>query len=130
MPTYFQFFLDGDSINWFSHLRADSIARDVPLTTEYLKTTFLHQYAKTLLSDEDEARRMLFRGDFSMQRSGNYQAYELAFRGVKRDLPNMHTADAIFWFLNGLSPILKNACAVQPISNKDWTDLDALMVFS
>ena len=101
-----------------------------PLIVADLKSAFLHQYAKQLPSDEDAARRKLFNGDYSMAKSGSYMSYELAFKGVKRDLPKMHTSDAIYWFLHGLSPLLKSTCAVQPVSNKDWDDLDALMLFA
>ena len=65
-----------------------------------------------------------------MAKWGSYMSYELAFKGVKSDLPKMHTSDAICSFLHGLSTLLKSTCAVQPVSNKDWDDIDALMLFA
>ena len=130
IPTHLQWFLESDSLDWFHHLRSDCTARGEPLTADKLRTDFMHQYAKTLHSDEVEARKTLFNGDITLGKCGSFQAYELSFAAIRRDLPNMHQTDLVYWFLFGLSPALRTTCAVQPITNLDWTDLSSLMIYA
>ena len=42
----------------------------------------------------------------------------------------MHQNDLVYWFLFGLSPALRIICAVQPLTNIDWVDLSALMLYA
>lgn len=123
MSEKFQFFLDGDAIEWHQALRLEYTRHQALPDTSKLQFEFLKQFTKTLFTDEYEARRRLHGNEVNMQKYQTYHAYELAIKAIRRDAPGMHQIDLITWFIAGLTPSLQKFT----ITKAPWTDLDKLM---
>jgi hypothetical protein len=83
-------------------------------TEENVCKEFLLQYGDALRPEEVKAREKLHSGDYRMHKGESYGLYVQNFRQLMREAGDMATLDQISWFIEGLTPALKSACAVQP----------------
>jgi hypothetical protein len=126
----FNHFLTGKARIWYHHYTQNIDARDEELDWDEVREEFIRQYSPADRRTQPEiARAKLHKGDYAMTNWGSYTQFEQAFRNLIRDCPDMAVADQIHWFITGLSPYFRKACATQQ-DGTPWTELGALTRFA
>ena len=115
---------------WYHHYVENMHARDEDLDWAAVREEFIRQYSPADRRSQAEiARAKLHKGEYSMSSWGSYTQYEQAFRNLIRDCPDMAVADQLHWFITGMSPFFRKACATQQ-DGTAWTDFAACAQFA
>jgi uncharacterized membrane protein YgcG len=123
------FFLTGAAQEWVAAVLRIASESNIVHNLATLKAAFMQQYADIRREPSIEARARLMRGEAAQQQGDNVMTYLQAFREIVRDVRDMSAGETITWFLNGLAPGLKKACAVDE-NGKDWLIIDDLVSYA
>lgn len=126
--TLFPFFLKGDAQKWGTLLYED-LKHKNNLMEATVCSEFLQSYANMHRPNAIEARDKLMNSDkWHMKLHEPFSTYVQGFKSIIREAGNMQMEDQIAWFLHGMPPTLRKACAVQT-DGKPWLHLDDLIAY-
>ncbi|GLC60694.1 hypothetical protein PLESTB_001659100 [Pleodorina starrii] len=123
------FFTTGAAQQWVVGYMSDALTSGVVVTREQLRTDFLVQFGDIRRHTAQSARERFHAGEHSMKPGEKVNLYTQRFRTIVWDAKGMSQVDQIFWYLHGLLPALKKACATDALG-KDWVSVEDLIRFA
>lgn len=128
----FTCFVAGSALDWWLDLcshYSTSGGFHPSFTWDMVMYEFNMYYGSMNITPSSEARQNLFGLKCTMSQYPSVHLYEREFRRLVRTCGDLSVPTQICWFLKGLTPDLRRACATQP-SGVEWLDLDSLLTFA
>jgi hypothetical protein len=107
----------------------DASSNGIVVSREQLRTDFLVQFGDVRRHTAQSARERFHAGEHSMKPGEKVTLYTQRFRTIVRDAKSMSQVDQIFWYLHGLLPALKKACAADSLGG-DWVSVEDLIRYA
>lgn len=123
---YMPFFLTGTAQEWAANLYQQGSDK---LTEEGLRKEFLQLFGTAQRETVHEARTKLHKLEFAQEQGEAVARYVQRFRDLMRQAGEMAEIDRLCWFLQGLGPHMRKACATD-FEGKEWKSLEACIEFA
>jgi hypothetical protein len=111
--------LEGKTREDWEVIRQSYLSGSMPMSWDQLVKEFLTLTGADMLDEAKLARERLFGGQVKM--TGSLHSYVVDMRAVRNELESeLGEAAWVHWFVQGLTPALRTACSVNPVTSKPW----------